>query len=65
MKLFATPDFSIKLALVGIAITYHFAVHRKRMLADEVTSGLRISAGISLALWIAAILAGAEVGAFT
>ena len=66
MKLFETPDFSVKLALVAIAFTYHIAVHRKRMLlATPVTSGRKVSAGISLALWMAAILAGLEVGSFT
>jgi hypothetical protein len=65
MKLFETPDFSVKLALVAVAITYHLAVHRKRMLAAESSRGLKISAGISMALWLAAILAGLEVGSFT
>jgi hypothetical protein len=65
MKLFETPDFSVKLALVAIAITYHWAVHRKRMLATEGSSGQKLSAGISMALWLAAILAGLEVGSFT
>ena len=65
MKLFETPDFSIKLALVAIASTYHLAVHRKRMLASEVDHRLKISAGISMTLWMAAILAGVEVGSFT
>lgn len=65
MKLFETPDFSVKLALVAIAVTYHFAVHRKRMLAASASTGLRISAGISMTLWLAAILAGLEVGSFT
>src|ERR1700679_2709089 len=50
MKLFETPDFSIKLALVAIAITYHLAVHRKQMLAPEGNNGLKISAGISTTL---------------
>jgi hypothetical protein len=55
----------VKLALVAIAVTYHFAVHRKRMLAASASTGLRISAGISMTLWLAAILAGLEVGSFT
>ena len=64
-KLFETSDFSIKLVLVAIAVTYHFAVHRKRMFANDGTSGLKLSAGISLTLWLAAILSGLELGAFT
>lgn len=50
---------------MAIAVTYHWAVHRKRMRATEVTRGVKISAGISMALWLAAILAGLEVGSFT
>lgn len=65
MKLFETRDFSVKLTLVAIAISYHLAVHRKRMLLKNVTNSLKLSAGISMILWMAAILAGLEVGSFS
>ena len=65
VRLFETADFSVKLVLVAIAVVYHFAIHRKRMLAAEVTGGVKFSAGISMALWMAAILSGLELGSFT
>jgi hypothetical protein len=74
-KMFETPDFTVKLVLVAIAATYYLAVHRKRMLAAGVSGALmgqrligerlKRSAAISLALWMAAILAGLELGAFS
>jgi hypothetical protein len=65
MKLFETPDFTVKLTLVVIAGTYYLAVHRKRMLGVEGSGAIKKSAAISLALWMAAILAGVELGAFS
>ena len=69
MKLFMTPDFTIKLVLVAIAGAYHLMVHRKRLLAaaadPNATDALKKSAAISLTLWIVAILSGAELGAFS
>jgi hypothetical protein len=50
---------------VAIAGTYYLAVHRKRMLGVEGGREIRKSAAISLALWMAAILAGLELGAFS
>jgi hypothetical protein len=69
VKLFMTPDFTIKLVLVAIAAGYHLRVHRKLLsaAANDATpdAPLKKSARISLTLWSIAILAGVELGAFS
>jgi hypothetical protein len=65
MKLFETSDFTVKLVLVAIAGTYYFAIYRKRILAAGGSGTLKRSAAISLGLWMAAIVAGFELGAFS
>jgi hypothetical protein len=68
-KLFETPDFAMKLALVAVAATYYFTIYRRRVATvvfDQAkTDYVKTAAAISLGLWIIAILAGLELGAFS
>lgn len=56
--------FIVKISLVGLGVTHALAVHVSdgwRQLvrgSGEIGRGLRISAALSLTLWVAAILAG-------
>jgi hypothetical protein len=63
-KLFETPDFTVKLALVAVALAYHFTVYRRRV-ATGAFDHAKTPAAISLGLWMIAILAGVELGAFS
>lgn len=61
------PAFLWKLALIGIGFANILAVHRSTgwaMVLDggSSTAALRISAALSIAIWIAAVVAGRWIG---
>lgn len=64
----ANGAFRLKLIFVSCGVTHAFLVHRStgwkkiRNGAGTTSIGLRLSAGVSLALWTGAILAGRFIG---
>ena len=56
--------FWIKMALLAIALLFHFTVHRKAITAEPPVSNLRAGwvGGISLALWFGTALAAKFIG---
>jgi hypothetical protein len=66
VKCYKTPAFWTKMALLTIAVTLHFTVHRRVTLDESISahgSG-RAVAGLSLALWIGVALAGKAIAIF-
>jgi hypothetical protein len=66
VRCYKTPAFWIKMALLAIAVAFHFTVHRKTVLAEPSAPhpGARLVAGVSLALWIGVALAGKGIAIF-
>jgi len=62
VKMLTSLTFIVKLALVAIALTYHFTVHRKAVRASGL-EGNRAAAGVSLALWVGVALAALWINA--
>ena len=59
MRFSANGAFRLKLVLLGVALLYHYGVHRPMAIADLAgTSKLRRSAALSMLLWTSVILAG-------
>lgn len=61
----ANPALQLKLLLIAIALLNVMAFHGLWRHADssaKPTFGLRLSAGLSLALWLASIFAGRAIG---
>ena len=56
-RFYQSPAFRVKLALIAAALIYHFAVHR-RAASSASRWKARLSATISMALWIGVFLAG-------
>ncbi len=66
VRCYKTPAFWIKMALLAIAVAFHFSVHRKVALAEPPAprGTARMVACLSLALWIGVALAGKGIAVF-
>jgi hypothetical protein len=66
VRCYKTPAFWIKMALLAMAIAFHFTVHRKVTLAEPPAPHpqARLVAGLSLGLWIGVALAGKGIAIF-
>lgn len=66
VRCYKTPAFWVKMALLAIAVVFHFTVHRRVTLAEPpVTRGSAgLVAGVSLALWFGVALAGKGIAIF-
>jgi hypothetical protein len=66
VRCYRTPAFWIKMALLAIAVAFHFTVHRKVTLAEPPVSRAAASlvGQVSLALWIGVALAGKGIAIF-
>jgi hypothetical protein len=65
-RCYKTPAFWVKMALLAMAVTFHFTVHRRVALAEppEPRTGARLVASLSLVLWIGVALAGRGIAIF-
>jgi len=66
VRCYKTPAFWIKMALLAIAVAFHFTVHRRVTLAEPPAprETARVVAGLSLALWVGVALAGKGIAIF-
>jgi hypothetical protein len=66
VRCYRTPAFWVKMALLAIAVTFHFTVHRGVTLAEPPAPrrSARRVAWVSLALWIGVALAGKGIAIF-
>jgi Family of unknown function (DUF6644) len=66
VRCYKTPAFWIKMALLAIAVTFHFTIHRKVTLAEPPLPRSRagLVASLSLVLWIGVALAGKGIAIF-
>jgi uncharacterized protein DUF6644 len=65
-KLYNNGPFRIKVVMLLIALVFHFTIHREATQTDR-TVGLkweRLTAAVSLVLWISVGLAGRAIGFF-
>jgi hypothetical protein len=62
VRCYKTPAFWIKMALLAMAITFHFTIHRRATEEDHPQS--RVVAVLSLLLWIGVALAGKGIAIF-
>ncbi|MGD0134265.1 MAG: DUF6644 family protein [Bryobacteraceae bacterium] len=65
-RCYKTPAFWVKMALLTIALVFHFTVHRRVTLAEPPAArpDSRLVAGVSLALWLGVALAGKGIAIF-
>ncbi len=54
--------FQVKMACLGLAIVFHFTVHRQATSVSNTVRGGKMIAGISLALWTSVIAGGIFMG---
>jgi hypothetical protein len=66
VRCYKAPAFWVKMALLAIAVVFHFTIHRRATLAEPPLPrpDARIVAGISLALWFGVALAGKGIAIF-
>lgn len=66
VRCYKTPAFWVKMALLAIAVSFHFTIHRKVTRAEPPVrrADARLVAGVSLALWIGVALAGKGIAIF-
>jgi hypothetical protein len=66
VRSYKTPAFWIKMALLAIAVSFHFTIHRRVTLAEPPVPRRKagLIATLSLALWIAVALAGKGIAIF-
>jgi hypothetical protein len=66
VRCYKTPAFWVKMALLAIAIAFHFTIHRRITLSEppEPHPNARLVAGFSLALWFGVALAGKAIAIF-
>jgi hypothetical protein len=62
VRCYKTPAFWIKMALLAMAITFHFTIHRR--VTEEEPAHSRTIAVLSLALWTGVALAGKGIAIF-
>ena len=63
LRCYKTPAFWVKMALLAIAIAFHFTIHR-RVATAEPHPNPRIVAILSLVLWFGVALAGKGIAIF-
>jgi hypothetical protein len=66
VRCYKTPAFWVKMALLALAIAFHFTIHRGTARAEPPAPrpSARIVAGLSLALWFGVALAGKGIAIF-
>ncbi len=66
VKCYKTPAFWVKMALLAVAIAFHFTIHRRVALAEHPASrsSTAFVAAVSLGLWIGVALAGKGIAIF-
>jgi hypothetical protein len=66
VRCYKTPAFWIKMLLLGIAVAFHFTVHRRVTLAEPPVahSSARLVASLSFGLWVGVALAGKGIAIF-
>jgi hypothetical protein len=66
VKCSKTPAFWVKMALLALAIAFHFTIHRRTARAQPPAPRprARMVAGLSLALWFGVALAGKGIAIF-
>jgi hypothetical protein len=65
VRCYKTPAFWIKMALLAIALAFHFTIHRRVTLdPPELHPNARRVACLSLALWFGVALAGKAIAIF-
>ncbi len=66
VKCYKTPAFWVKMALLALAIAFHFTIHRRTTRAQPPVPSprARMVAGLSLALWFGVALAGKGIAIF-
>ena len=62
VRCYKTPAFWVKMALLAIAIAFHFTIHRRVTLAEHAHA--RLVAVLSLTLWFGVALAGKGIAIF-
>ena len=65
-KRYQSPSFRFKMALLAVAIVFHFTIYRKASTSRDAARGPlrgRLTACLSLALWFGVVLAGLLVAA--
>lgn len=65
-RCYKTPAFWIKMALLAIALIFHFTVHRRVTLAEPPVEGpaAKLTGVLSLVLWIGVALAAKGIAIF-
>jgi hypothetical protein len=65
-RCYRTPSFWVKMALLGIALIFHFTIHRKVVFEEPPAPrpSTRWTACLSLGLWICVALAGKAIAIF-
>lgn len=64
-KCYKSPAFWIKMALLAIAVSFYFTVHRRAVSTPaEPRTTTKLIAAISLALWTSVALAGKAIAVF-
>lgn len=65
-RCYKTPAFWIKMALLAIAVVFHFTVHRRVTLAEPRVHGpaAKFTGVLSLVLWFGVALAGKAIAIF-
>jgi hypothetical protein len=66
VRCYKTPAFWVKMALLAVAIAFHFTIHRRVTLGEppEPHPNARMAASLSLALWFGVALAGKAIAIF-
>ena len=66
IRCYRTPAFWIKMALLAIALVFHFTIHKKVVSEEPPAPGQRVrwTAGLSLVLWTSIALAGKAIAIF-
>lgn len=66
-RCYRTPAFWIKMALLAIALGFHFGIHNRVVLREPPAgrAAARWTACISLGLWVSVALAGKAIAIFT
>jgi hypothetical protein len=65
-RCYKTPMFWIKMALLAMALVFHFTVHRRVTLAEPPVEGraAKLTGALSLTLWFAVALAAKGIAIF-
>ncbi|MGA2212943.1 MAG: DUF6644 family protein [Bryobacteraceae bacterium] len=64
LRCYRTPAFWIKMALLAIALIFHFTLHGSAVSEEPPRERARWTAGLSLALWIGVAFAGKAIAIF-